>query len=116
VFLQFIQQATVCVIPSRWENCPYTILEAMACGRATVATNAYGMAELVEDGRTGMLFGPDDSADLAERVIELLRDGQLRVRLGQAARRVVVERHSISTVAVQMERFFNEVIDQARLQ
>lgn len=63
-----------------------TIAEAMACGRAVVAAKDGGVVELIEDGVTGLLVPPGDSAALAEAMIRLASDAGLRRRLGQAAR------------------------------
>jgi glycosyltransferase involved in cell wall biosynthesis len=62
-----------------------SIVEAMACGRAVVASDAGGVREIVEPGRTGLLHQPGDASDLASRLRELASDERLRARLGAAA-------------------------------
>lgn len=65
-----IRNARFLVFPSEcYENCPTTILEAFACGAPVIASRLGAMAELVEDGRTGLHFLPNDSADLAQKVV-----------------------------------------------
>lgn len=68
------------------EACSRAILEAMACSKAVIAINDGGNPELVEDGKTGFLVDPDDSKELAAKIIKLLLDEQLRKDMGQAAR------------------------------
>ena len=79
-------RAAVVVFPSLYEGLPVCLLEAMAHGRAVVATNVGGMPELVEDGRTGMLVEPGDTEALRVAIERLLADTELRKELGRAAR------------------------------
>src|SRR5207302_4809427 len=77
------QQASLCVVPSLYENCPYTLLEAMACGKPVVATRVGGIPEVVEEGITGHLVPARDPAKLAAAIERLLRDPGERRRLGR---------------------------------
>jgi glycosyltransferase involved in cell wall biosynthesis len=88
------RRAAVCVVPSRYENLPYTCLEAMACGTPVVASAAGGIPEIVTDGADGLLVAPEDPAALAAAVRRVLGDQQLGARLGDAARGTVLERFS----------------------
>jgi glycosyltransferase involved in cell wall biosynthesis len=62
------------------------IAEAMACGRALVASRAGGAAELVRQGADALTHAPGDAAELAARILELASDADRRARLGRAAR------------------------------
>lgn len=84
-----IRQADVVLIPSLWESCPYSCLEAMAAGRAIVASDAGGLPELIADGITGLLAPSGNAAALGAAVTHLLDDAALRARLGAAARAAV---------------------------
>jgi len=65
--------AGLVVLPTLWmENCPVSILEAFAHGRAVVATGIGGVPELIDDGETGALFGRGDDRELGDRLVELL--------------------------------------------
>ena len=79
--------ATVVVVPSRWEGFGFVCAEAMACGRPVVASRVGGLAELIEDGVSGLLVTPEDPNALADALIRLLRDKKRRQQMGQAARR-----------------------------
>lgn len=77
------------VLPSRHEPMGIVNLEAMAAGKAVVASNVGGVSELVSDGETGILVPGEDVAALAKALGTLCRDAQLRERLGKAgAKRV----------------------------
>jgi glycosyltransferase involved in cell wall biosynthesis len=60
----FLRKARVAVVPSRWDNFPYSCMEAMASGLPVIATREGGMAEMIRDGRSGWLAGAPTSADL----------------------------------------------------
>jgi glycogen synthase len=78
--------AAVCVVPSLFEAFGYACLEAMTFGKAIVASGVGGMVELLDGGRCGMTFEPGDAHALSERIVRLLRDEDLRDRLGDLAR------------------------------
>ena len=78
--------ATIIVIPSRWEGLPYTLLDALARGKAVVATRVGGIVDVLRDGENGLLVEPENPAAVAEACARLLRDPALRARLGEKAR------------------------------
>lgn len=81
-----LQSAQVFVMSSRSEGLPVALLEAMAHGRAIVATRTGGIPEVVSDGVDAVLVEPEDPAALAGALVELTRDEERRRRLGAAAR------------------------------
>ena len=68
------------------EGCPNVIMEAMACGRAVVATDAGDIHYLIDDGKTGFVVPKEDEALLADRIATLLEDRELCRRMGDAGR------------------------------
>ncbi|WIG98106.1 glycosyltransferase [Myxococcus sp. SDU36] len=80
-----IAEATVCCFPSRWENFPNVCLEAMSTGSLVVGSDAGGMAEVIEDGRSGLLFRTGDSAHLAEVLEKALTTPSLQHAVREAA-------------------------------
>ncbi len=92
---------SIVALTSISEGFPYTVVEAMACGRPTVCTNVGGVAEAVGD--TGIVVPPRDHAAVAEACVKLLRDDELRHRLGVAARARVLEHFTLSQ-SLQMYR------------
>jgi glycosyltransferase involved in cell wall biosynthesis len=73
------------VLPSREEGFPNTLLEAMALGRAVIATPVDGIVELIEDGITGRLVEVGDATSLARVMAQLLENESQRTGLGSAA-------------------------------
>jgi glycosyltransferase involved in cell wall biosynthesis len=68
------------------EGCPNVVMEAMACGRAVVATDAGDVPCLIEDGKTGFVVPRGDEAALLARIITLMTDHDLCRRMGEAGR------------------------------
>jgi len=105
-----IGAADVVVCSSHFEGYGVVNIEAMACGKPVVSTNRGGPSETVVDGETGFLAPPGDPAALASRVIQLLRDPDLRRRLGAAGRTRVEAQFSGASNAAQFSRVLERVL------
>jgi glycosyltransferase involved in cell wall biosynthesis len=90
--------ADVLVFPSRQENLPNTIMEAMACGLPAVAFRVGGTPELIDHGITGYLADPYDVSDLARGISWVLSDSARRRNLREESRRSAVEKYRIERV------------------
>lgn len=76
-------------IPSLYDNYPLICLEAMACGKAVVVSDAGGLPEIVQSGDTGLVFQVANAEALVEQTLMLCESPELRARLGRNARRYV---------------------------
>jgi glycosyltransferase involved in cell wall biosynthesis len=103
-------ESHVYVLPSRYENLPLGLLEAMACARPVVATRVGGVAEMVDDGVEGLLVDPDDPHVLALALRRLNEDAPLRKRLGEAGRARVAGRFTWDKVAAETEALYAELL------
>jgi glycosyltransferase involved in cell wall biosynthesis len=101
----------VFVLPSRFEGLSIALLEAMALGRAVVATRVGGSPEVIEDGESGILVQPGDPRALAEAIRSLLRDPSRRARMGEAARRRA-GRFDIGSAAARMEEVYEGLLGE----
>lgn len=105
--VDLLAAADLMVVSSTCEGCSVAILEAMACGRAVVATRVGGTPEIVEHGQTGLIVEPRRPDQLAEAVQSLADDPSRRGRMGreglERSRRFTVER---------MVRRFEEVYEE----
>lgn len=88
--------------------------EAMACGLPVVVTDFGDNGEWVQDAVNGYLFPPGDAEALSSRLVDLLRDPEKRRRLGEAGRKVIVERNSYEVEMGKMERIYLELIERYR--
>ncbi len=90
-----MRSASFLLFPSEWyEGFPMTIAEAFACGLPVVASQLGAMAEIVEDGRTGLLFEPGNPEDLAARVEWAWAHPQEMRRMGRAARQEFEQKYT----------------------
>ena len=94
--------------PSRWDSCPYTVLEAMAASRPVVASDVGGVAELL--GPAGRFVAPDDIAGLTAQLAELAADGELCRSLGAAGRARLEEKFPLGTMAEATIAVYEEAL------
>jgi len=107
--LALLGEAACLVMPSIWyETFGRTIIEAYAKGTPVVASRLGAMAELVHDGRTGLLFEPGNPADLALKIHSLLDDPERSLGMRRAARREYEERYTAETNYEMMMAIYAE--------
>ena len=94
-------RAHFAVLASRREGLPKSLLEAAACGRAMVATDAPGCREIAIDGETALTVPVDDPAALAAAMARLAGDAELRARFGRRARELVEEKFSAEAIGAE---------------
>ena len=100
----------VFALPSRFEGFPLAIVEAMLAELPVVATAVGSVPEAVRADETGLLVPPDDPVTLAAALRRLLDDPPLRLRLGEAGRRLAVERFTATAMARSFERLYEEIL------
>lgn len=106
------RSADICVVPSLYENAPYTVLEAQACGKPVVGTSAGGSREYIFDGQTGFVVPARDAQALAGAITKLIADEPLRRQMGVAARevslskfdRTVIVREAVSSYELAVKK------------
>jgi len=100
--------ADVVAVPSRSENCPNVVLEALACGVPVVGFKVGGMPELVKDGVTGRLAEPFDTRDLATAIEWALKSSDAKW-VSDNARRAAVELFGIQLQSTRYRRLYEEL-------
>ena len=111
---EWLSAIDIFVLPSLSEALSNSLMEAMACGCCSVASNVGGNPELVRDGETGLLFEPRDTAGLSDVLRSLVASETLRRRLAAAGQRMVRERFSIRLSAQRMGEIFAKLIENVR--
>jgi glycosyltransferase involved in cell wall biosynthesis len=102
--------ARLFLLPSYHEGAPVAIIEAMAHGLPVISTPVGGIAEQVEDGVTGFLVQPGDTAMIAERVRLLLDDVSLAERMGARGRERVLRHFTIGPVLDDLYRHYDSLL------
>ena len=105
--LAFYEVMDVVAVPSQFEGFGLSVAEAMAAGRPVVGMRVGGLAEIIEDGVTGYLVAPDDSAAFAAALIRVLRDPQEAAIMGARGRKRVSKQFS-------SERFAESFVEAYR--
>ena len=92
--LAWMKQMDIFVLPSLYEGSPNALLEAMACGLPAVASDVGGVRDMIKDWENGLLIPVNRPDALAQKLIMLAEDKELRKSLGNAARKTVENRFS----------------------
>jgi glycosyltransferase involved in cell wall biosynthesis len=100
----------IALLPSRAEGLPNAVLEYMAAGLPTIASRVGGNAELVQDGVTGLLVPPEDSAAIAGAVLRLLRDPELSQKMAEHGKKVAVENYSFERLIREVDALYTELL------
>jgi glycosyltransferase involved in cell wall biosynthesis len=102
------------VLPSLWEGLPLAAIESLAAGRTMVATRVDGTVEVVVEGETGLTVPPGEAAPLAEALLRLLREPQLRNRLAARGRAWVTERFTQERQVEQTQDLYIKAWEASR--
>jgi polysaccharide biosynthesis protein PelF len=102
----------VVMLSSISEGFPFTLIEAMSCGRATVSTDVGGVREAVGD--TGLVVPPREPEAMARAALELLRDPERRARMGEQARLRVVEQFTLRQTIDTFRKIYCELAGEQR--
>jgi glycosyltransferase involved in cell wall biosynthesis len=104
--------ADLFVLPSidKSEAFGLVLLEAMASGKAIVASDLAGVRSVVKEGENGLLAKPGNAEDLAQKISYLLSDESLRKKMGEAGRRHAKEFYSWGKIGKQLETIYKEIL------
>jgi glycosyltransferase involved in cell wall biosynthesis len=106
----FLAALDLYVHPALMEGFGIAVVEAMAMGKAVVATTAGGLPEVVAQGETGMLVPPGNAESLAATVVSLLEDKVRREQMGLCGKMRAHERFSLAASVAHMEQLYGEIL------
>ena len=112
---EFLRGIDFLVMPSNWEGFGYAAVEAMAAGKAVVASHVSSLPEIVEDHRTGLLVPPRSPERLADAMATLVDNPQLRRSMGRAGARKAENVFSLSTMAANVESLLLDAASHSRV-
>lgn len=96
-------------LPSLWEGFPIGVLEAMAMGKAVIASDVDGTREAVTDGDNGLLVPAKNSETLAAAIVKLAKDKTLRGQLQQRAMDTIRSKYTVSGMTRQIEKIYQQL-------
>ncbi len=99
----------IAVLASFFEGLGRVLLESMIQGKPVIATKVGGIVDVVDDGKTGILVPPGDVTALAEAMITLIADEDLRIRMGKAGRAKIDAKFSAQTMVSQIKIVYEEL-------
>jgi len=108
----YYRSADLFCLPSLREGVPVVLMEAMASGVPVIATRITGIPELVEDGETGLLVPPGRPDSMADAIIRLSGDGELRKRLTRAARTRIATEYDVRSCAHHLASILTEAASE----
>jgi L-malate glycosyltransferase len=100
----------IAVLPSKAEGLPNAVLEYLAVGLPTVASRVGGNAEILQDGKTGLLVPSEDSSALSEALLRLLRDPGFAASLGKNGREYVASQFSFQRMIQNTDQLYTELL------
>ncbi len=111
-----IQNASFLVFPSIcYEGCPMTLIEAMALGKPVIATDLGPRSEMVRNGYNGFLYQPNDVITLREKALELIKNRELRERMGSNARKVYLANYTPELNYSSLMNIYETAIKRSRI-
>jgi len=109
-------EADILVLPSYTEGFPMVVLEAMAAGLPVIATPVGALPEIIEDGVNGFFTEIGDVDGLAAKMETLIRDSELRMRMGSYNRKYVSERFDITVIARDLVKIWTDALGKSDFQ
>lgn len=110
-----MRRCTLFVLPSRYEGLGCVYLEAMATGKVAIGCFAQGIEEVIEHGANGWLVHPENQQELADALLDLLKNISLRKQIGIAARQTILREFTLAHQAQHLFRIY-EACAQNQLQ
>jgi glycosyltransferase involved in cell wall biosynthesis len=111
---EILASCDLAVLPSRAEGLPNAVLEYMAAGLPTIASRVGGMAELVQDGVTGLLVPAEDANALAGALLQFLRDPEQARQIANNGQRFAVENFSFERLIREIDELYAELLERRR--
>jgi glycosyltransferase involved in cell wall biosynthesis len=118
-FLGYVKNAAevingmdVFVLPSIWEGFPYVLLEAMILKKPIVATDIFGIQEIIDNNKNGILVKPKSPDSIAETVIDLLTDKKRAQKLGEAAYKKAIKYYTLEGTVSKIQTLYSYLLEK----
>ena len=105
-----INAMDISILSSHYEGCPNVILEYMACSKPVIASDVGGCSELIVNNRTGFIVSPGNPAVIVDKLLELLKDKEARIRIGKEGRKRIEEYFTSEIMVKNTESLYKELL------
>ncbi len=109
-----LSEVDVFILPSLREGLSLALIEAMAHGKAIIASNVGGIPELIEDGETGLLVEPANAEKLVEKICCLIHDCEMRETLGRQARIFYEQRFTLDRMKSKIDKLYEQCLREKK--
>lgn len=108
-----IADAEIVLLPSLFESFSYTCAEAMAAGKAVVASRATGMADMIEHNKNGLLIDPENVSEIYAALKQMILDNERRYRMAVQARESILTKFNSDMLIEKYRNFYNLEVNPA---
>ncbi|MEO8414415.1 MAG: glycosyltransferase family 4 protein [Ginsengibacter sp.] len=107
-----VADCEIVLLPSLFESFSYTCAEAMAAGKAVVGSNNAGMADLLQNGKSGVLINPYGYKEIVRALKELIENNSYRYELSSGARKRITTAFDAEKTALKFNMFYEKIVDK----
>lgn len=97
-------------LPSLWEGFPIGLLEAMAMCKPVIATKVDGSSEIINNNKNGILIEPQNTQALADAILELITNKNIRIELSGAARQTIADNFDVCKMTRKIEKIYTNIL------
>jgi len=109
------EELDIVALTSLNEGTPVSLIEAMASARPVVATRVGGVADIVEDGKSGYLVESEDVEEFSRKLADLIKDPEKRSKFGEYGRNIVKNRFSKERLIKDIEKLYNNTLQKIKI-
>ena len=109
---RYYSASDILVLYSLYEQFGITLLEAMACGKPVISTRVGAIPEVVDHGKTGLLVPPKNPEALADAIMKLVKDEELRIRMGMEGRKKVEREYDWDVIVDNYLKLYEDMNDR----
>jgi len=111
---KYLATSDIYVSTSLSDMLSVSLLEAMSCNLPAIVTDIKGNREIIKDGENGFLFPKSDPEKLAERIIYLLKNEEIRKKFGEKNRKLVIEKYDWNKGAREIEKIYERLLKERK--
>jgi len=109
--MEYLKASDCFILPSFWEGMSNALLEAMACGLPSIASDIAGNRALINRDKSGLLFDPEDYHKLSEYIYSIANDHMLRQIMGRQARQIALDKYSLTRITNDILTEYHNILE-----